>query len=273
MTSSCAARVRTLPRLQQWDPGFGLVGDLDTSSAAPVLFLHGWMTSGAVFDDVLPMMAPAGRRLLCLDQRGAGSAAGNDGDGDSWATADYGADVIALLDALAIHRAVVVGHSMGGQVALWLGACHPERIAGICAITPVPLSGLALPAEARALFASSAGNRDTQRTILQLATVALPTASLEHLLDAAATVSTPCIVGALQGFTTGAPDVDIARIDAPTLVVATDDPFLPLPLLQGTVVDAIAGARLHHLPGAGHYPTAEKPSELAAIIDAFLRSL
>jgi non-heme chloroperoxidase len=265
MARITTAQVRPLPPRGQ--------GDHAPSAAAPVLFLHGWMTSGAVFDAVLARMAPAGRRLLCLDQRGAGSAVDAVGEHGSWATGDYGADVIALLDELGIDRVVLVGHSMGGQLALWLGACHPERVTSICAITPVPLSGLSLPAEARALFGSSAGNRDTQRTILQMATLSLSPPAMEHLLDAAATVSAACIVGALHGFTTGAPEVDVGRIQAPTLVVATDDPFLPLPFLQHAVVDRIPGARLHHLPGAGHYPTAEAPIEMAAIIDGFLASL
>jgi non-heme chloroperoxidase len=264
MARITTAQVRPLPPRD--------LGD-HTPSSAPVLFLHGWMTSGAVFDAVLATMAPTGRRLLCLDQRGAGSANDAIGEHGPWATADYGADVIALLDDLGIERAVVVGHSMGAQVALWLGACHPARVTAICAITPVPLSGLVLPAQARALFGSSAGNRDTQRTILQLATLSLSPPAMEHLLDTAATVSAACIVGALQGFTTGAPDVDVGGIQAPTLVIATDDPFLPLPFLKHAVVDRIPGARLHHLAGAGHYPTAEMPSEMAAIIDGFLQSV
>ena len=265
MARITTAQVRPLPPRGQ--------GENAPSAAAPVLFLHGWMTSGAGFDAVLARMAPAGRRLLCLDQRGAGSAVDAVGEHGSWATGDYGADVIALLDELGIDRVVLVGHSMGGQVALWLGARHPERISAICAITPVPLSGLLLPAEARALFGKSAGNRDTQRTILEMATLTLTPPAMEDLLDAAGTVSAACIVGALQGFTTGAPDVDIAGIQAPTLVVATDDPFLPVALLKHAVVDRIPGARLHHLAGAGHYPTAEAPGEVAAIIDGFLQSV
>jgi pimeloyl-ACP methyl ester carboxylesterase len=106
-----------------------------------------------------------------------------------------------------------------------------------------------------------------------MASLTLSPPAMEHLLDAAGTVSAGCIVGALEGFTTGAPDVDVADIEAPTLVVATDDPFLPLAFLQRAVVDRIPGARLHHLAGAGHYPTAEAPTEMAAIIDGFLQSV
>ncbi len=235
-------------------------------SAPAVVLLHGWMMTGAVFDDVIPALSDGERRLIWLDQRGTVGGA------DGYGIADYGSDVLAVLDALEVERAVLVGHSMGGQLALWLGATHPERVAGICGLSPVPLSGLRLPEAAASLFAGSAGDGHKQRMILQMATVSLSPASLEGLLDVAGTVEPACIVGALTAFVAGS-DVDVGLITAPTLVVSTDDPFLPAPFLQRSIVDAIPGARLQYLPGAGHYPTVEKPTETAAIINDFLRSL
>ena len=57
---------------------------------------------------------------------------------------------------------------------------------------------------------------------------------------------------------------------APTLVVATDDPFLPPAFLRQAVVQPIRGARMTHLPGPGHYPQVERPHETAALVGAFL---
>jgi pimeloyl-ACP methyl ester carboxylesterase len=253
-------RVLTLPH------GQVRVHERGPPSAPAVVLLHGWMSSGAVFADVLPALSAPDRHVVWLDQRGTVGAA------DGYGIADYGGDVIAVLDALDVERAVLVGHSMGGQVALWLGATYPERVAGICALNPVPLSGLMLPEAAASLFASSAGDAHKQRMILQMATVSLSPASLQGLLEVAGAVEPACIVGALAAFLAGS-DVDVGLITAPTLVLSTDDPFLPPPFLQRSIVDAIAGARLQHLPGAGHYPTVEKPKETAAIINDFLRSL
>ena len=57
------------------------------------------------------------------------------------------------------------------------------------------------------------------------------------------------------------------------LVLATDDPFTPPDLLRKAIVSKIARASLAYLPGPGHYPTAERPRETAAVLRAFLTPL
>ena len=58
-----------------------------------------------------------------------------------------------------------------------------------------------------------------------------------------------------------------------TLERSTDDAFLQKELLRAKVADRIGGARLCHLPGAGHYPQVERKRETAAIVEAFLAGL
>jgi non-heme chloroperoxidase len=65
----------------------------------------------------------------------------------------------------------------------------------------------------------------------------------------------------------------LSAIKAPTLVVATDDPFLPPAFLRQAVVSLIRGARLAVLPGPGHYVQVERPRETAALLEAFLAGL
>ena len=65
------------------------------------------------------------RRLLAPDLRGFGwsEAPGHGYDGETFA-----ADQVALLDALGIERAFVVGHDWGGWTAILLGLLHPDRV-------------------------------------------------------------------------------------------------------------------------------------------------
>ncbi|HKY52639.1 MAG TPA: alpha/beta hydrolase [Candidatus Limnocylindria bacterium] len=70
--------------------------------------------------------AVAGRlRLVATDARGHGES-GRPADG--YAPDDFVADAVAVLDALKIERALLVGHSMGGTHAIRLAAAHPERV-------------------------------------------------------------------------------------------------------------------------------------------------
>ncbi len=243
------------------------------SGPRDVFLLHGWMVSGAVYDDFLAAMAACQAdelRLIVIDQRGTGASS----KPESGYTLDrYAADVLAVADALGSRSFVVVGHSMGGQIAQWLAAHHPDRVSGLVLLCPVPASGIPLPDDARGLFRGSGGSRSAQQTILGLACKQLDEATRERLLDDAAGVSVACVQQAFDTWTAGGFSDRLSAIRAPTLVVATDDPFLPPAFLLAAVVKPIARARLAILPGPGHYVQAEKPRETAALVQAFLAGL
>ncbi len=235
-----------------------------------VFLIHGWMMSGAVYDDMIAALDQEGLRLVVLDQRGTGAS---DRPERGYGISDYAADVLAVADALESRSFVLVGHSMGGLIAQWIASTAPERVRAQILLCPVPASGIPLPADAQALFRGSAQNRHLQQTILGLACKQLSASSLERLLDDSVTVAPQCIEQAFDAWTAGGFADKLAAITAPTLVVGTDDPFLPPAFLRQAVVNPIRGARLAMLPGPGHYVQAERPRETAAIIEAFVAGL
>ena len=88
------------------------------------LLLHGIGNYGRYWDFFAD--AVAGRlRLVAPDARGHGESGRPT---DDYTPQEFVADVLAVLDALAIERALVVGHSMGGTHALRLAAAHPDRV-------------------------------------------------------------------------------------------------------------------------------------------------
>lgn len=240
------------------------------SGPRDVFLIHGWMVSGAVFDDFLSVFDTRGLRIVVIDQRGSGGSSKPD---SGYSIERYAADVLAVADAVDSKSFVAVGHSMGGQIAQYLAATQPQRIAGIVLLCPVPASGVPLPDEARGLFRTSGGKREAQQTILGLACKQLSDASRERMLDDASGVSSSCVEQAFDAWTAGGFAERLAAIKAPTLVVGTDDPFLPPAFLTAAVVDPIAGARFAHLPGPGHYVQVERPRESAALVQAFLAGL
>ncbi|MEI9892020.1 MAG: alpha/beta fold hydrolase [Caulobacteraceae bacterium] len=94
---------------------------------APVICLHGLTRNARDFEVLAPHIAAQGRRVLALDVRGRGRSAW-DPDPSRYVPATYAADVLALMDALAIARAVFVGTSMGGLITMVVGAFRPQAI-------------------------------------------------------------------------------------------------------------------------------------------------
>jgi pimeloyl-ACP methyl ester carboxylesterase len=100
------------------------------SAGPPVLLLHGWPQHWYMWHRVIGALRDE-RRLLAPDLRGFGwsEAPGYGYDGETFA-----ADQVALLDALGIERAFVVGHDWGGWTAILLGLLHPDRVERVVAL-------------------------------------------------------------------------------------------------------------------------------------------
>ena len=235
-----------------------------------VLLIHGWMVSGAVYDAFLEKMDLTGLRLVIPDLRGSGGSGQAAG---GYTLEQHARDVLAVADHAGLGRFTAVGHSMGGQVAQWVAAQEPARVEGVVLLCSVPASGMQLPPDAAGLFRTSAGDREKQKMILGLACKQLTPEALERLLQDAGAVARASIEGSFDAWTGGGFAARLSAITAPTLVVATDDPFLPPAFLREAVVKPIRNARLAYLPGPGHYPQVERPAETAALVTSFLAGL
>ncbi|MBN4059243.1 alpha/beta hydrolase [Endomicrobium sp. AH-315-J14] len=231
----------------------------------PVVMVHGWMMSGAVWDQVGDDLGQ--HELFISDQRGTGQSGRSE---DGYSLLDLAHDQLAIMDRLGHERFAVVGHSMGGQVAQIVASLAPDRVSKLVLVNTVPASGLDLPPETRSFMDQAASSSEVRAGILDQATLALSAKSKRHLMAVAATVSPVAITRGLEAWTAGGFDDRLNAIEADTLVVASDDPFLPVALLQTEVADKIGRARLVTVAGAGHYTLAERPKELAALVGDFL---
>ena len=98
------------------------------AARAPVVCLHGLTRNAADFDTLAPWIAASGRRVLAADFRGRGRSAWDPAP-MNYTPATYAADIAGLLNAAGIGRAVFVGTSLGGIVAMVLAAMRPAAVA------------------------------------------------------------------------------------------------------------------------------------------------
>jgi pimeloyl-ACP methyl ester carboxylesterase len=99
----------------------------EAGSGPPLLLLHGWPQHSWAWRAVAPLLA-TDFRVLMPDLRGFG-ASGTPAGGYDPAT--FAEDAVALLDALGLDEAGVVGHDWGGFAAYLLGLRHPDRVRGL----------------------------------------------------------------------------------------------------------------------------------------------
>src|SRR4051794_17482240 len=121
-------------RFKTIDTELGRVSTMSAGKGKPIVMLHGLGATKAEFLPTIAAMAPNGWRVIAIDLPGYG-------DSDKPFPAAYDAAffsrwVVATLDALGIDRAHVLGHSMGGRVALEVGMSAPDRTDRLIAMTP-----------------------------------------------------------------------------------------------------------------------------------------
>tara|TARA_R110000868_G_scaffold2384_7_gene17736 strand:+ start:16933 stop:17802 length:870 start_codon:yes stop_codon:yes gene_type:complete len=97
-------------------------------TGVPVLCLHGLTRNVRDFEDLAPRLAALGRRVIVASQRGRGLSA-PDPSPERYQPVTYAGDMLGLLDALGIERAVFIGTSMGGLMTLIIAAQQPQRLA------------------------------------------------------------------------------------------------------------------------------------------------
>ncbi|MFF8592151.1 alpha/beta fold hydrolase [Streptomyces sp. NPDC015220] len=100
----------------------------------PVVLLHG-LAGHAGEWDVLADGLSSGHRVVAVDQRGHGASERHPRD---VSRAAYVADVVAVVDQLALRRPVLVGQSLGGHTAMLTAAAHPGLVRGLVLVESGP---------------------------------------------------------------------------------------------------------------------------------------
>lgn len=103
----------------------------DPGAATPVLLVHGLASNARLWDGVAAELACLGHPSVAVDQRGHGHSEAPD-EGYDFGT--LAADLLAVMDATGLQRAIVVGQSWGANVVLELADRHPGRVAGVVCV-------------------------------------------------------------------------------------------------------------------------------------------
>jgi len=259
----------------------------DWGTGPAVTFSHGWPLNADAWDGQMLFLAQNGFRVIAHDRRGHGRssqpAQGNDMDG-------YADDLAALIDALDLRDATLVGHSTGGgEVARYIGRYGTKRVARavlIAAVPPIMLKSATnpegLPIEVfDQIRAGVAGDRSQfyKDLAVQFYGANRPGAKVsEGILD-------QFWLWSMQAGARGAYDSvkafsetdfteDLKKFDVPTLVMhGEDDQIVPVKDSAKKSARLIRGAKEIYYPGAPHGLTATLQDQVNKDLLAFLKSV
>lgn len=279
--------VDAAPGVRLWVEGRG------AADASPLLLIMGGQASGLGWPDELVDMLTSHHRVIRYDHRDTGRSTW-DFDQRPYPVSALAEDAIAVLDALDVERAHIVGMSMGGMLAQLLIADHPDRLhsatlIGTCALSTVPyvlpdesltppeeLPGIAplllemwsRPVPDLGLEAELERRVEHWRVLGgdQLPFDAAYARALERKVIAHTGHYAPSTAHGRADSSGLDRTEQLARTTVPTLVIsASAEPVFPPPHPHH-LAQAVRGARVVDIPGMGHALSREVHAPLAAAI-------
>jgi pimeloyl-ACP methyl ester carboxylesterase len=245
-------------------------GSAFDASRPALVFLHGIGGRASGWAPVMAACAEAGWSCLAWDMPGYGDSpliSPYDFDGLSDALA-------ALLRARGVRRAVLVGHSMGGMVALQHWARHAEQVAGLVLVASSPAFGNGSGEFQQRFVAARLAPLDAGQSLADLAPKLVPTmlapkhepAVREAAQACMGSISNDAYRAALHALVQFEQRAALATITVPTLCVAGELDQTSSPAVVERMASKIAGARYVCMPGVNHLLTFEQPQAFAQLL-------
>jgi len=249
---------------------------LERGQGSPVVFSHGFLWSGRMFD---AQVAALESRFRCIafDHRGQGQS---EVTADGYGMDDLALDAAALIESLGAVPCHFVGLSMGGFVGMRLAARRPELIRSLSLLetsasaeTPAkvlqykllgamakvtglkPVAGLAMRTMFGRTFLSDparAALREEQRRLLLDNSVPGVLRTLTSIIERKSV------------------EAELAAIRCPTLIVVGEQDVATVPAKSEQIHALIPGSRLVKVPRAGHTSTVEEPDGVNAALVPFI---
>lgn len=241
------------------------------ADAPPLLLGPSLGTAIAMWDPNVGALAER-FRVVRFDHRGEGASPTPAG---TYEIADFGRDVIELMDSLGIERASYAGVSLGGMVGMWLGVNAPERVDRLILICTAAYLGPPSRWAERAAAVRAAGSTET-----------IADGVVDGWLTPEFAATHPDVRAWLRGMLVGSPAGgyaeccaaiermdqrgDLARIAAPTLVIAGARDAATPPEVAREIAAGIPGARLEIVDDAAHAANVQQPDVVNELIISHL---
>ncbi len=255
--------------------------DWGPADALPVVLLHGITGHARVWDHLARHLTPA-RRVLALDQRGHGDS--DPAPDDDYRVGTMADDLAAFAARLRLDRYALIGHSMGGRVAIKYAGDHAARLERLVIIDIGPDINPAGLQRVRDMMANAPERIESEEWAVEYIRRANPRQDPDPLRERVrhglrrqpdGELTWKYARGLREMMRAGRRDaVDLweplPRITCPTLVVRGAESDILAPDVAKKMAERLPDGRLVEIAGAGHTVPADRPEEFAREIRGFL---
>ena len=239
-----------------------------------LLFLHGVGGGHAAWDAQLPYFAARGYRAVAWDAPGYGASPA----ADPYELERLAGAADTLIRHLGAATVVLIGHSMGGFIALETYAQYPHRVKALVLCFTSPAFGGSGGDFQRQFVEARLAPLDAGKSMAQMARALTPTmrgarslpGALEHAERIMSGVPEQTYRKAVRLLTTFDRRALLPQIGVPTLVLAGSDDRIAPPAVMGRMASKIPDAEYHLLEGCGHLGPIDQPQEFNDALERFL---
>ncbi len=232
-----------------------------------LIFLHYFGGSGRTWDTVIERLAPT-HHCLAPDLRGFGQSASLSG---GYSVSDYADDILELIQSRRLTRFKLVGHSMGGKIALAVAARQPRGLESLVLVAPSPPTPEPTEDDERARLIRTHPSREAAlETLGKITAFPLPAPLLAQAVADNLRAAPAAWNAWLESGSREDISAQMATVAVPALVLSGEsDPVIPRALLERELLPRLAAAHLSILPDTGHLLPLEVPDAVADAVRGF----
>ena len=243
-----------------------------TDGAPTLLLIHGFLDGATVWDGLIGALASEVAAVR-YDLPGFGTRSAAVADARSVSLESLAAeagDIIAGIDG----PVIVVGQSVGTQVAELVAAAHADRVPGLVLLTPVPLGGTRLPDDVTAPFRALGGDRDAQRAVRAQLSPHLSEEQLNRLADIGAPVAVEVTAHYVDLWNDGLRNAPTSSaFEGPVLIIRGGADAFVTKRMVDAIRPRFADADTETIGDGGHWVHVEYPEAVASMILEFTRAV
>ena len=236
-----------------------------TAGAPTALLIHGFLDDASVWDDLVDSLAGEVGAVR-YDLPGFGTCSGSVADACSTTLESLAAEAGEILAGID-GPVIVVGQSLGTQVAELVAAQHSDQVRGLVLLTPVPLGGTQLPDGVVAPFGALGGDRVAQRRLRAELSPHLSEEQLERLVDVGAPVAADVTAHYVDVWNNGVRNAPAtSAFGGPVLIIRGGADGFVTEQLVDAISSRFVEPDVDVIDKAGHWIHVEYPGSVAMMI-------